>query len=116
MSGDNDFLRRVAGEMLDGDTEAHVAEQKRGLEQNPEWAAGYYHLAQLYRVQNKPDEAKRQLLIALEKQPSLSEAHIALGEIYIAEGDYDRARQHAEFAAALGHTRLLDQMRRNGAY
>jgi len=116
MSEYDDFLRQVADQVLDGDTAAHVEEQKSALKNNPEWAAGYYHLAQLYRVQHKRDEAKRNLLIALEKQPSLSEAHVALGEIYIAEGDLDRARQHAEFAAALGHTRLLEQMKRNGAY
>jgi tetratricopeptide (TPR) repeat protein len=110
------FFRKVADEMLDGDTARHVAEQRRALRENPEWAEGYYHLAQIYRVQHRRDEAKRYLLIALEKQPSLGEAHAALGEIYIAEGEFDRARQHAEFAAALGNTRLLEQMKRNGAY
>ena len=66
------------------------------------------------RVQHKREEAKHHLLIALEKKPTLADAHIALGEIYIAEGDFDRARVHAEFAAACGNPRLLEQMQRHG--
>jgi hypothetical protein len=70
-------------------------------------------LAQLLRVQQKPLEAKRQLLIALEKKPLLTDAHIALGEILIAEGEFERALEHAEIAAQLGNGRLLEQMKRN---
>ena len=110
------FFRRVAGQMLDADTERHIAEQQAALERNPDWAEGYYHLAQLFRVHHyRQDEAKRLLLVALEKKPSLAEAHIALGEIYIAEGDLEHARQHAEFAAQLGNDRLREQMRRHQA-
>jgi len=110
------FFRQVAGQMLDAETERHIAEQQAALEKNPDWAEGYYHLAQLYRVHHyRQDEAKRLLLVALEKQPSLSDAHVALGEIYIAEGDLERARRHAEFAAQLGNDRLREQMRRHDA-
>jgi tetratricopeptide (TPR) repeat protein len=108
------FFRRIADEALDDETARQIAEQQRALQQNPEWAEGYYHLAQLLRVQHKRDEAKRHLLIALEKKPTLADAHVALGEIYIAEGDFDRARVHAEFAAACGNPRLLEQMQRHG--
>ncbi len=107
-----EFFRRIADEALDEETSRQIAEQQRALEQNPDWAEGYYHLAQLLRVQHKRDEAKLHLLTALEKKPTLADAHIALGEIYIAEGDLDRARVHAEFAAACGNSRLLDQIRR----
>lgn len=110
------FFRKVAGQMLDAETERHIAEQQAALEKNPEWAEGYYHLAQLYRVHHfRQEEAKRLLLVAVEKKPALAEAHLALGEIYIAEGDLERAGQHAEFAAQLGHDRLRQQMRRHGA-
>ncbi len=110
------FFRRVAGQMLDAETERHLAEQQAALARNPDWAEGYYHLAQLYRVHHyNQDEAKRLLLLALEKKPSLAEAHLALGEIYIAEGDLASARRHAEFAAQLGNDRLREQMRRHGA-
>ncbi len=111
---DDSFFRRIADEALDDETARQIAEQQRAIEQNPDWAEGYYHLAQLLRVQHKPDDAKRHLLTALEKKPTLADAHIALGEIYIAEGDFDRARVHAEFAAACGNSRLLEQLRRHG--
>ena len=111
---DKPFFRRVADQALDDETAKQIAEQQAALAANPEWAEGYYHLAQLYRVQQKPQEAKRHLLTALEKKPALAEAHTALGEIYIAEGDLEGARVHAQFAAALGSTRLLEQMKRHG--
>jgi len=114
MPPDESFFRRVADSALDDETARQIAEQRQALEQNPEWAEGYYHLAQLLRVQQKRDEAKRCLLVALEKKPALADAHTALGEIYIAEGDFDRARVHAEFAAACGNPRLLEQMNRHG--
>ncbi len=111
---DKPFFRRVADQALDEETAQQIAEQRAALAANPEWAEGYFHLAQLYRVQQKPQEAKRQLLTALEKKPALAEAHIALGEIYIAECDLVSARTHAQFAAALGNGRLLEQMKRHG--
>ncbi len=109
------FFRRVAEEILDAETARHIEEQQQALSRNPDWAEGHYHLAQLYRVQQKRAEAKRELLIALDKKPSLADAHIALGEIYVAEDDMERARAHAEFAAVLGNSRLLEQMKRWGS-
>jgi len=106
------FFRRVMDDMLDNETAKHIAEQKAALEANPEWAEGHFHLAQLYRVQQRPEDAKRELLNALEKKPLLAEAHQALGEIYVAEGDLERGREHAQIAAQLGSGRLLDQMKK----
>ena len=111
----DDFFRRVADSMLDHDTAVQVAEQERALEQNPDWAEGHYHLAQLLRVQHRRDEAKRHLLIALEKKPSLADAHVALGEIYLAEGDLARAKEHADYAAQFGNSRLREQMKKHDA-
>ena len=111
----DDFLRHVADSMLDHDTARQVAEQERALEENPDWAEGYYHLAQLLRVQHRRDDAKRHLLTALEKKPSLAEAHVALGEIYLAENDLAHAKEHAQYAAEFGNPRLLEQIRRNQA-
>lgn len=113
MSGEECFFRHAADQALDDETARQIAEQEAALQQNPEWAEGYYHLAQLLRVRHQRDEAKRHLLTALEKKPTLADAHVALGEIYIVEGDFDRARVHAEFGAACGNPRLLEQMQRN---
>jgi tetratricopeptide (TPR) repeat protein len=108
-------FNRIVSHVLDAYADEHIAEQKAALAANPEWAEGHYNLAHLYRTQGRQREAKEQLLIVLEKQPTLAEAHTALGEIYILEGDLASARQYAEFAAALGNRRLLDQMQRYGA-
>ncbi len=106
------FARHVANQMLDADTERHIAEQKAALEKNPDWAEGHYHLGQLYRVQSKREEARLELLRALELKPSLAEAHGALGEMYAAEGEIGKAREHAKYAARFGNTRLKEQLER----
>ena len=105
-------FNRIVSHVLDAYAEEHIAEQMAVLAANPDWAEGHYNLAQLYRTQGRQREAKEQLLIALEKDATLAEAHIALGEMYILENDLASARQYAEFAAALGNKRLLEQMQR----
>ena len=109
-------FRDFADHALDHETARQLAEQERALQQNPEWAEGYYHIAQLLRVALRRNEAKRYLLIALEKDPKLADAHAALGEIYIAEGDFERAREHAQYAAQFGNGRLLEQMDRHSSH
>lgn len=108
-----DFARRVMDQMLDGDTERHIAEQKAALEKDPSWAEGHYHLGQLYRVQFKRDEARVELLRAIELKPSLADAHVALGEMYAADGEMEKAREHAQWAARFGNGRLKEQLERH---
>lgn len=114
MNDKKPFAREVIDHMLDAETERHIAEQQAELEQNPDWAEGHYHLAQLYRVHyGRRQEAKRELLRALELKPALADAHVALGEIYVAEGDSERAAEHARYAAQFGNPRLLEQLQRH---
>lgn len=114
MNDKKPFARDVVGQMLDAETERHIAEQLAALEQNPDWAEGHYHLAQLYRVHHsRQQDAKRELLRALELKPALADAHIALGEIYVTEGDLECASEHARYAAQFGNPRLLEQLQRH---
>lgn len=100
--------------MLDAETERHIAEQQAALAANPDWAEGHLHLALLYRIHHsRREDARHELLRALELKPGLAEAHIALGEIYLSEGDGARAHIHAKYAAQFGNSRLLDQMDRH---
>ncbi|HVP42668.1 MAG TPA: tetratricopeptide repeat protein [Terriglobales bacterium] len=107
-----DFARRVMDQMLEADTERHIAEQKAALSKDPNWAEGHYHLGQLYRVQSKREEARLELLRALQLKPSLADAHVALGEMYAADGEMEKAREHAEYAARFGNRRLKEQLER----
>jgi Tfp pilus assembly protein PilF len=68
----------------------------------------------LYRVQFKREEARRELLRALELKPSLADAHVALGEMYAADGEMEKAREHAEWAENFGNSRLKEQLERYG--
>jgi len=107
-----DFARKVMDQMLEGDTEAHIAEQKAALAKDPDWAEGHYHLGQLYRVQFKRAEARMELLKALELKPSLADAHVALGEMYVADGEMEKAREHADWADKFGNSALKEQLER----
>ncbi len=110
----SDFARRVMDQMLDGETERHIAEQRAALEKDPNWPEGHYHLGQLYRVQGKRAEARIELLRALELKPSLADAHVAIGEMYAAEGEMEKAREHGEYGARFGNARLKEQLERYG--
>jgi cytochrome c-type biogenesis protein CcmH/NrfG len=110
----SDFARRVMDQMLDGDTDRHIAEQKAALAKEPGWAEGHYHLGQLYRVQGKREDARMELLKALELKPSLADAHVALGEMYAADGEMEKAREHGEYGARFGNCRLKEQLERYG--
>ncbi len=107
-----EFARRVMDQMLDADTERHIAEQQAALAKDPGWAEGHYHLGQLYRVQGKRAEARMELLKALELKPSLADAHVAIGEMYAADGEVEKAREHAEYGARFGNPRLKEQLER----
>ncbi len=107
-----DFARRAMDQMLEADTERHIAEQKAALAKDPSWAEGHYHLGQLYRVHSKREEARMELLRAIELKPSLADAHVALGEMYAADGAMEKAREHAEWAAQFGNPRLREQLER----
>ncbi len=74
----------------------------------------WYNLAQLYRIEQRQDEALALLLEAVRLDDGYADAHVALAEIYAVREDYAAARSHAAKAAEQGNSRALEMLRRNG--
>ena len=92
----------------------HIEEQRAWIAREPANAKPYYHLAQLYRVAQKPDEALGLLLEAVRLDPLFAQAHAALTEIYVVREDYPAAWRHARLAEQGGETRGVQLLARYG--
>ena len=99
---------------LDHETRLHVEEQLAWIARDPSDARPYFHLAQLYRMNGRQDEARGLLLEAVRLDPSHAEAHASLAEIYAIRGDYEAARRHAASASENGVDRAAEMLRRHG--
>jgi len=108
------WRKEVIDHALDHETRTHINEQLAWIEREPANAHPYYHLAQLYRVAFRQDEALGLLLEAVRLQPGYAEAHVALAEIYIVRDDHPAAWRHARTAETLGDPRAADLLRRYG--
>lgn len=97
---------------LDHETKKCVYEQLERIRRNPNDARAHFQLGLLYRMQYRPNEAMAQFFKALELDPKLVDAHVALGEMFAVRGDYKTARFHATIAAEEGNRTLLDQLER----
>ncbi|MCC6539544.1 MAG: hypothetical protein IT162_18480 [Bryobacterales bacterium] len=99
---------------LDEDTERLIAGQKAWIAAEPGAARPYYHLAQLYRLQQRREEALALLLHAVSLDGALAPAHLALSQMYAVAGDLAAARRHAARAAELGDASALEMLQRYG--
>ena len=99
---------------LDNETAAHLREQKEWIAREPANPRPWYNLAQLYRMQWKPDEAVALLLEAVCLDETFADAHVALAEIYAVRKDYPAAWRHARKAEAQGDARGAALLRRYG--
>ena len=68
------WREKVIQPALDHETRLHVDEQRAWIAREPANPRPYYHLAQLYRVAFKPDEALGLLLEAVRLDPDDTEA------------------------------------------
>ena len=73
--------------------EEYIAKQRAAVAQNPECGTSHYNLAVGLLGQKKYDEAEREFLEAIECSPSLAEAYVQLGGIYLQRGDLDGLRE-----------------------
>jgi len=99
---------------LDHETRLHMDEQRAWIAREPANPRPYYHLAQLYRVAFKPDEALGLLLEAVRLDPAFADAHAALAEIYAVREDYRAAWRHARVAEQHGQARAVELLTRYG--
>ena len=72
------WRREVIDFALDRETAAHIREQKEWIAREPRNARPWYNLAQLYRIEQKQDEALALLLEAVRLDDSCADAHVAL--------------------------------------
>ena len=108
------WRREVIDFALDRETQAHIEEQRAWIIREPANPKPYYHLAQLYRVAFKPDEALGLLLEAIRLDPNFADAHASLAEMYVLRDDHPSAWRHARLAEANGSSRVVEMLTRNG--
>ena len=103
----------VVGFALDGETAAHIREQKEWIAREPGNPRPWYNLAQLYRIGQRQREAVALLLEAVRLDDAFADAHAALSEIYAVREDYSAAWRHARKAESHGNARGVDLLRRH---
>jgi cytochrome c-type biogenesis protein CcmH/NrfG len=108
----NFWRREVIDPALDNETRTQMQEQIAWIERDPTDARPYYHLAQLYRVAYRQDEALGLLLEAVRLDANFADAHNALAELYIVRADYAAAWHHASIAEVNGNRQAVDLLRR----
>lgn len=108
------WRKQVIDFALDRETQTAIEEQRAWILREPANPKPYYHLAQLYRVASKPEEALGLLLEAVRLDPDFAAAHASLAEIYVLRDDYPSAWRHARLAEANGIPRVVEMLTRNG--
>ena len=107
------WRKQVIDFALDQETLRHMQEQRAAIERNPSDPCSYHNLAQLYRMQNRADDALGLLLEAVRLDGSYADAHIALAEIYAVRNDYAAAWRHARAAERAGNARAVNLLTRH---
>lgn len=108
------WRKEVIEPILDSATAEAINEQTAWIVRDPSDARPYYHLAQLYRMQNRQEEALGLLLEAVRLNPGHAEAHVSLAEIYAIRDDTAAAWRHARAAAKSGNTNAVALLERHG--
>ncbi len=106
------WRKQVIDFALDHETRRHMDEQLAWIARDPANPRPYCHLAQLYRISGKQDEALGLLLEAVRLDPVFADAHAGLAEIYVVRGDYEAARRHASIAEQNGNASVAKLLKR----
>jgi cytochrome c-type biogenesis protein CcmH/NrfG len=108
------WRNEVIDPMLDAQTKREIEEQMAWIAREPSNADPFAHLAALYRMQNRTDEALGLLLEAVRLNPAHANANLSLCEIYSVAGDYMAAWRHARRAEASGDAAGVELLMRYG--
>jgi len=108
------WRRQLIDPALDHETRGHMREQIEWIEREPANPRPYYHLALLYRMQWKQDEALGLLLESVRLEEAFAPAHVALAEIYAVRDDYPAAWRHARLAERHGDSAAVAMLERHG--
>ena len=108
------WRKEVIDFALDRETQGAIDEQRAWIQREPANSRPYYHLAQIYRVAFKTEEARGLLLEAVRLDPNYGEAHASLAEMYVMLDQFDTAKAYARLAEANGVPRALEMLRRHG--
>ena len=106
------WRKKVIQPALDHETRKHMDEQRAWIAREPANPHPYYHLAQLYRIDNRADEALALLLEAVRLDDGFADAHVALAEMYVVREDYRAAWRHARAAERYGNARAVELLQR----
>ncbi len=106
------WRKQVIQPALDHETQKHIEEQRAWIEREPGNARPYYHLAQLYRSDQRTGEELALLLESVRLDEGYADAHIALAEMYIVRADDRAAWRHARAAERHGNTRAVELLQR----
>jgi thioredoxin-like negative regulator of GroEL len=108
------WRRDVIDFALDEETRRQMEEQVAWIGREPANPRPYFHLAQFYRMNGRPEEALGLLLEAVRLDAEFGEAHESLAEIYAVRGDDPSAWRHARAAERHGRPRAAQLLRRHG--
>ena len=107
------WRKEVIDFALDQETLRHIEEQRALIARDPADPRPYHNLAQLYRIQNRQDEALGLLLEAVRLDDRYADAHVALAEIYAIRDDPAAAWRHARTAESAGNRRAVEMLTRH---
>jgi len=107
------WRKEVINPALGHETDHQIAEQRAWICREPANAKPYFHLAQLYRIEGRQDEALGLLLEAVRLDAAYAEAHVALAEIYAVRKDYGAAWRHAVLGDQSGNPRAVELLERH---
>jgi Flp pilus assembly protein TadD len=107
------WRKEVIQPALDAETRKHRDEQLAWIAREPLNPRPYWHLAELYRMEGREDEALALMLHAVQLDPGFTAAHAALAELYAVRADYPAAWRHARLAEQGGETRAVALLARH---